>query len=74
MQPEWENPIWHYVGLLGVIGFSILVALVLVGRVWFKGRNEKRTRIAVELLGNIGGSRVAREAQLEFSKRFHTEA
>ncbi len=67
MQTEWANPLWHHVGIFGMIGFMVMVALVLVGRLWLKGRDQKRSKIAVELLGKIGGSRVAREVLSETS-------
>jgi hypothetical protein len=69
MEQQWANPIWHQVGLFGVVGFLTLIALVLVARSWFKSRDHRRTRIAVDLLGNIGGSRVGREAHAELSRR-----
>jgi len=68
MNTAWENPIWHHVGLLGIVGFLTLVALVLIGRVWFASRDRRRSKIGLGLLGTIGGSRVAREALSESSK------
>jgi hypothetical protein len=69
MRTEWANPIWHHVGLLGIVGFIVLIALVLVGRFWIRSRDEKRAMRGVELLGNIGGSRAGREARTFASKR-----
>ena len=51
------QPALHRIGVFGVVGFSILIALVLIARVWFSSRDERRSKIAVELLEKIGGSK-----------------
>jgi hypothetical protein len=69
MQQEWADPIWRNIGFLCIVGFLALIATVLFARYWLQSRDEKRARIAADLLGYIGGSRVKREALSELSRR-----
>lgn len=65
----WAEPLWRTVGLVGVGCFVLLIVLVFVARRWFNSSDVKQAKRSIEVLGNVGGSRVRREAETELRRR-----
>lgn len=64
-----NSPFWHVTGLMGVIGFSIAIALSLVARRWFVSSDPGKVKLGAKILGLLGGAANARDLESEMRRR-----
>lgn len=63
------SPAWQIVGVVGVIGFCIAVALSLIARRLFVSDREEEVNLGDKIISAVGGARNARSASAERARR-----
>jgi len=64
-----ESPLWHLVGVLGVIGFVLAVLLALIARKLFVSSTAKEADLGERIISSLGGARNSRNARVELNRR-----